>query len=344
MSFLLPTVDHTGEQACFLEPDQLTPELICTMGLCDKPNMPIYALWGGGERCVDLLLSAIADEAANRSLDCFSCRSPSSPHLRRALWVEGVGLLGAVTVTLPRACKLIDLSPLEAERSDEEGEKLTELSAREGALISECAHPGRAAASIGRASLALVAPLHKSEALAQKAHRIAASQPIGSGRAIRLPISVITAKGERARVFPFGEEVQIVGLRELYGVGAHFLCLLADALTERTVDHLILTDGWSGEIVGIWLPASRICYLSDPPERRQKLMTLSRYLLPRPQSVRERYRTLESCREVLCRHSAYLAEEIDELGLQIGAIEEAVLQKSRLGDFRKRLLIELFCR
>lgn len=344
MSFLLPTVDHTSEKACFLEPDQLTPELISTMGLCDKPNMPIYALWGGGERCVNLLLSAIADEAANRSLACFSCRSPVSPHLRRALWVEGVGLLGAVTVTLPRGCKLIDLSVLEAARSDEESEKLSKLSAREGALISEYANPGQAAACIRRASLALVAPLHKSEALAQKAHRIAASQPISSGRAIRLPISVITAGGERARVFPFGEEVQIVGLRELYGVGAHFLCLLADALAERTADHLILTDGWSGEIIGIWMPASRICYFSDPPERRQKLMTLSRYLLPRPQSVRERYRALERCRGEIERQSTQVVREIDALRTQIGAIEEAVLQKSRLSDFRKRLLIELFCR
>lgn len=344
MSFLLPIVDRMGEKACFLEPDQLTPELIGTMGLCDKPTMPIYALWGGGERCVDRLLTAIADEAANRSLAVFSCRSPAEPHLRRALWVEGVGLLQKTDTVLPRGCKLIDLSPLEAARTDEEGERLSELSARAGALFDECAHPGQAASRIGRASLALVAPLHKSDALAQKAHRIAASQPIGNGRAIRLPISVITARGERTRVFPFGEEVQIIGLRELYGVGAHFLSLLADALAKRTADHLILTDGWSGETVGIWLPASCICYLADPPEHRQKLMTLSRYLMPRPQSVRERYRALESCRRALCRHTAYLTREIAALRAQIGEIEEACLQKSRLGDFRKRLLIELFCR
>lgn len=342
MSFSLPTVDHVGEKACFLEPDALTPELLCRLGLCDMPNMPVYALWGGSELCIDLLLTAIADEAANRSLDSFACRSPSAPHRRYALWVEGVGLLKPIGTTLPQGAKLIDLSSLS--RNAEIAEKIDQLKEKHTSLYGECRNLSSAAARVAHAQVALTAPLHHSQTLSSKAARIAAAQPIGNRQTRSIPITAVTANGGRLRLFPFGEAVQIIGLRELYGAAARFLSLLSNKLDERDADRVELTDLWSGTAVGIWLPSQAVCYLTDPPERRKKLMTLSHYLSPRTQDVRTRYRALENCIGEIDRHLVYLAGEIDMISRQIDEIEENALQKSRLGEFRKRLLIDLFCK
>lgn len=344
MSFLLPTVDHDGTESCYLEPDQLSPDLLCTMGLSDTPAMPIYALWSGSDRCVDLLLSAIADEATNRSLASFACRSPSDGHYRRALWVEGIGLLRKADRFLPSECRLIDLSALSAMHTAEDRESIAELKRQAQSLRNECQNLGKAIGKIEETELYLTAPYHQSEILASKAARIASAQPIGSAQSVKLPILSVSANEAMHRLLPFGEEVQIIGLRELYGVAAHFLLLLSDVLTARSADSVLLTDQWSGSVVGIWLPSSNLCYLTDPPERRQKLMTISRYLSSRPQDIRTRYRTLVGCRSELYREIARLTGEINEIQSQISEIEDKTLQKKRLGEFRKRLLIELFCK
>lgn len=342
MSFSFPTVDFAGGAACLLESEALTPELIAALGLTFEPSMQIYALWGASGYCVDLLLSAIADEAANRSLRCFSFRSPIPPYRRTALWVEGVGLLTEAAHSLPKKCRLIDLSPLI--RVTETGETLDRLNADLCAREADCINLGKASQRLTRSALSLTAPYRQRALLAQKAARIASAQPIGSGRAVRLPVSVIASGGERTRMLPFGEGVGIIGLQELYGGAADFLILLAQALDQRKAHYLLLCDQWSSEAVGLWLPERSVCYLCDPPERREKMMTLSRYLTSRPQDIRARYRALKTGVELIEREIGQLTDEMSKIGSQIDSIEEKSMQKSRFGIFRKRLLIELFCK
>lgn len=344
MSFLLPTADYADRRCCYLEADFLTPELISAIVPTATPEMPTYALWGGGDSCVDLLLTAISDEAANRTLATFTCFSPSPPQTRTALWVEGVGLLKKVDAALPKGCKLIDLTGLASPLSAEDSDKYAFLKASAASLLSNCQNLGAACDRLARVSISLTAPFHDSEKLVGKAARIAAAQPIENGMCCTIPIAAVTASGERLRMYPFGEDVQIVGLRELYGVSARFLELLSDALNDRGADYAKLTDLWSGSVLGIWLPASRICYLTDPPDERQKLMTVSRYLAPRPQTTRSHYRSLEHCRGEIEQQMVCLTTQISEIKTQLIEVEQKALKKSRLGEFRKRLLIDLFCR
>lgn len=344
MSFLLPVTDHAGEKACYTLPDDITPTLLAHLGISEASAMPRYALWGGGEYCTDLLLSAISDEATNRSLNQFSFRSPFEPHCRTALWVEEIGLIGAVDRTLPSGCRLIDSTSLSLSPSADEQEELYRLRKDASALAEQCQCIGEAFAKLEQSTLTMTAELHDIEKLARKTKSISAAQPIGSGHTLRLPIAALSADRAYHRLLPFGEEVQIIGLRELYGAAAHFITLLDSALIERSVDFVELTDGQTGTIAGIWLPSSKLCYLLDPPERRQKMITLSRFLSARSQSIRVRYRSLEGCKREILNEIAYLIGKTVEIQSQISLIEENCLQKSRIGEFRKRLLIDLFCR
>lgn len=343
MSFLLPISEFAASDACMLAPDALTPECVRLLGLSESEE-PVFILWGGSGQAVDRLLHAVEDEAVNRSLGHLVCHSPHPPYRRTAIWVEGVGILRSAGTRLPERCRLIDLSSLFVRLSDREVASLEALRSKADAADRRCRELGSAAAALSRATLSLTEPIHAVESLRKKAERIALAQPSGSGRCLTLPITTLTAEGKSMRALPFGASTQIIGLSELCGTAARFLQMLEDALSARGADRILLTDRLSGETEGIWLPSGALCYLTDPPELRQKLMTLSRYLLPRTQVLRKRWRTLGDCRKMIGGEIAHLFAERAEITAQIDKIEESALQKSRLGEFRKRLLIELYCK
>lgn len=347
MSFLLPVTDYSAKGCMCLSTDRFTPELIGAMKLLGEQTSPIYALWGGtgtGERCADRLLSAIAAEADNRALRHINCFSPFLPHRLSALWVDQVGLFVRSEHTLPPRCRLIDLSPLFSPLSDEDERSVSELNLEIAALTEECHTLGSAASRIESAALTLSLPCHSAQPIEKKAARIASAQAISSGEIRTLPILVPHSPNMLLRALPFDASVRIIGLREQYGIAAHFIAQLSKALKERSADFILLTELWSGNPMGIWLPSAKVCYLTDPPESREKIMTLSRYLLPHTQSIRNRYRALEGCRKELMLQLSSLTNEIAGLYAQIDQIEEHLIKKSRFGEFRKRLLIDLFCK
>ncbi len=360
MSFFLPITDYREEKAAFLPPDSFCPELINVLGVSDRalPDQiqktpatptsdtdlkPIYALWGGSDRCVSALLSAAATEAANRSLDTFICRDPIDPSLITALRIEGVGLLQKTETTLPPSARLIDLSALFLPFTPDERAHLNALENERDSLLDRCRTAGEIIARLEKLQLRLTFPLHRTDLLKKKASRIANTIPLGGGKVYRLPVSTVTSD-HRLRLFPFGGNTRIIGLNDLYAVAPHFLRLLSEALILRGADQFQLTDQWSGSFVGLYLPSVKLCYLIEPPEDRQKLMTLSRYLLSRTQSLRGAYRELNECGRQIQKHLASLSGQSNEIALQTQQLYENKLQKSRFGEFRKRLLIDLFCK
>ncbi len=294
---------------------------------------PICLLWGKDRFARSALLARIAAEADNRALATFALYDPLLPHRMTALSVEGLGTF-LLSAPLDAIDRLIDCSSVASLTASDKAEahlaKLEEQIVLEGRILCDCR----------RLLSQIAAPIIDGAALAAKARRIAARIPKGSGGVETVAVTA----GEADWSLPFGEEVTVIGLPAAYSLSAHCLTALERALREAGRNQIILTNGLTGETVGIYLPARAVCYLADAPEGIcRRTLSSARLFLPHTTEARQCWRHLEAASQVPAHRLQALLQEYRAIAAKEEADCTAGDGKSRLQSFCKRLLIELFC-
>ncbi|MBO5778726.1 MAG: hypothetical protein J6R82_04075 [Clostridia bacterium] len=279
----------------------------------------------------------------NRHLKVSGVFNPFLPDRLDALSVEGIGNFTLDLNELTVAGGLIDCSPALSEANEETMATIQELRWARSALTKEITRIGKLLADTRFLLIVQGSRLIDSSAIRAKAERIARKLPKvahGIGKC------AIQSYGETERInyLPFGKEVRIFSLPNKYNLAALFLNALADALADRGCHGILLTAVFTGEIVGIYLPHNGVCYLTDAPDGlREKELALSRFLLPFTAEQRRGYRRLSASADAIEWH---LCERISEYRALVSREEELLSRfhnESRLQNFRKRLLIDLFC-
>lgn len=336
-SFGVPAPNYP---ACFAP---LTQDSAPPLPFLSDEECPPKLLFGRDPYLLSGLLSSIRSEATNRRLVFHAQYDPYLPHRLTALWVEGVGSFTLSPRRLTVEGGLVDCNFPLSERSEEALLRVPSLTAKRCALAKEIASIGRLLADAKAILAAQGSRLADRSALREKAERIAKKLPRGTVEAYTLAIRSYDDTGAVTRL-PFGGEIRIWGLPSQYSVSALFLEELSAALSARGCRRILLSAAFTGELLGILLPELGICYLTDAPEEmREKEVTLSRYLYPFTAEERRRYRRLSAASEAVEEHLCKRLSEYRLLAKEEQALLSSLHSESRLQNFRKRLLIDLFC-
>jgi hypothetical protein len=279
----------------------------------------------------------------NRHLKVSAIFDPFLPDRLVALSVEGIGNFTLSLDELTVEGGLIDCSPALSDPNEETMAILMELRLARSALVQEITSIGQLLADTRFLLSTQGSHLSDSSAIRAKAERIVRKLPkVANG----IGKCAIQSYGEMGRInyLPFGKEVRLLSLPDKYNLAPLFLNALADALADRGCHGILLTAAFTGEIVGIYLPQSGICYLTDVPETlREKELALSRFLHPFTAEQRRGYRRLATSADAI---EAHLCERISQYRALVSREKELLSpfhNESRLQNFRKRLLIDLFC-
>lgn len=304
---------------------------------------PPRLLWGRDPYLLSSLLTAIGSEAANRRKNIFAVYDPYLPTRLTALTAEGVGSFTLSPRQLTVEGGLIDCTLPLPECNGEALVRVRDLAEAKCALAKEIVSVGRVLADAHSLLAAQGSRLVDRPALRAKAERLAKKFPRGEGSIRMLAIQSYGEEGTVIRL-PFGNEVRVMGLPAHYSLASLFLADFSDTLTARGCDQVVLTAAFTGTVLGIWLPDCGICYLTDAPvEEREKEITLSRFLHPFTAKERRSYRRLSSSAEAVVGHLCHRLAEYRALAKEEREILATLHSESRLQNFRKRLLIDLFC-
>ncbi|MBQ8287695.1 MAG: hypothetical protein IJX76_02860 [Clostridia bacterium] len=335
MSFSLPAAD--ASVARFESIQSIPPAT-------PSDNTPVRLLWGRDPYLRSRLLSAIAGEAANRRRAVSSVYDPLLSDRLVALSVEGMGHFTLDSRALNGTEELIDCNlPLSQDGASAliEAEELTE---RRRAVASEIGSIGRAIADNKRLLATVAEKIADYHALRSRAERIARRIPRGDGEEVTLPIACRGEDGKTVLRLPFSSDTRVIGLQGIYRLDSLFLTALADAVRERGCRRVILTNALTDEVVGVRLPSCGLCYLADAPsDRRDRQLSLRRYLLPHTTEQRRAWRNLALAVGALEGHLDRRLAEYRTIAKEEEALRSSLYSESRLQSFRKRLLIDLFC-
>lgn len=316
-----------------------------------SPTLPFIAeappppklLFGRDPYLLSGLLSSIGSEAINRRLTVHALYDPYLPHRLTALWVEGVGSFTLSPQRLTVEGGLVDCNFPLPDIGEGNIREIQQLAKARCALAKEITAIGRLISDAKTILATQGACLADRTALREKAERIAKKFPHGESSANKLSIQSYDAQGAITRL-PFGSEIRILGLPSQYSLASLFLTELSEALSSRRCRNVLLTAAFTGELLGILLPEMGICYLSDAPEEmREKEVTLSRFLHPFTAEERRRYRRLSEAADALQEHLCRRLGEYRTLADREQELLASLHSESRLQNFRKRLLIDLFC-
>lgn len=331
MSFLYPAQPRRIS-ACFASPDSKLPLL------SDSPCL----LWSRDRALGAKLLEAIAGEAANRKLPFFAVYDPLLPDRMTALTVEGIGSYTLFPDALTREGGMIDCSVCVAD--EKEPAELTSLRKQQECLRTQISRIGKILAAQNRLRKETASLIIDKDALTARAIRIARHIPKGNGSSSVLPI---LSYGEQNGIclYPFDSDTRIIGLTSRYNLADLFLDALSDALAQKRCGYTVLTDALTDTPIGIYLTQIGVCYLTEAPtEVREKQLTLQRFLNPYTTEGRRAWRQLTASFTLLEEHLCDRIRAYRELAQQEEKLFSALYQTNRLQNFRKRLLIDLFCK
>lgn len=313
--------------------------------MTSPPLSPPKLLYGKDPTLLSSLLSSIKSEAINRKLSYRALYDPFLPHRLTDLWVEGLGSFTCSPGQLTVEGGLIDCSPPISEMSESARIALQDLAVFKASLTQEIISVGRLLADAKLILANQGKHLCFNSALREKAERIAKKLSHGNGAKKTLQWA-IQAYGESGTItlLPFDKEIRLLGLPSHYSLAPLFLKELEASLIARNCDYILLTAVFTGECVGILLPESGICYLTDAPEEiREKELTLSRFLKPFTVEERRCYRRLSTSAEAIEGHLCKCLADYRALAQKEQELYASLQSESRLQNFRKRLLIDLFC-
>lgn len=304
---------------------------------------PSYLLWSPDPHLSARLLNAIASEAANRKLPTHAFYDPLLPTRMCGLWVQGLGNFTTHPAILTNGGILIDCTSC-CDTPSASATKLTELIAKKQYLEEKIADIATLLQTQSQLRKDIAQSMVDTDALYRRAIGIARRTPHGAEDSTVLPILSYTA-GESEYRLPFAQEVRIVGMTAQYGLAPLFLDVLLDALAKRHCQRVILENALTHQPIGVWLPTGGVCYLTQAPaEICEKQLSLTRYLLPHTQPKRHLYRTLTSACKTWEGYLSHTLEQYQSLCQSEEAIYASLYTANRLQNFRKRLLIELFCK
>lgn len=306
-------------------------------------KVPPKLLFGRDPYLLSMLLASIGSEAVNRRLAVCAVYDPYLPNRLTALSVEGIGSFTLSPRQLTVEGGLVDCTVSLPEGDEKMPAEARDLATARCALAKEIISVGRLLADAKSLLAAQGSRLTDLSALRAKAERLAKKLPPSQGGLRKLAIQ---SYGEEGAVtcLPFGNEVQILGLPCQYSLASLFLTELADALSVRGCHGVLLSAAFTGEILGIFLPEMGICYLADASEdSREKELTLSRFLYPFTAEERRCYRRLSASADAIEAHLCHRLAEYRTLAKKEQEVLTALYSESRLQNFRKRLLIDLFC-
>ena len=333
---------HSTDFACFAPLICHTPPPLPIA--CDRVTPPAL-LYGNNPTLLSGLLSSIRSEAINRKLAFSALYDPYLPHRLTDLWVEGIGSFTLSPQLLTTEGGLIDCTVPALEADESVHTALQELSTAMTSLAKEISSVGRLLADAKSILATQGERLCTSVSLRAKAERIAKKLPRKSGTCAKRTLAIQSYDESGAiTLLPFPKEIRILGLPSRYSLSSIFLRELEAALIARNCEYILLTAAFTGERLGILLPASGICYLTDAPEElREKELTLSRFLLPFTPKERRDYRRLSAATKAIEAHLCLRLADYRAFAMREKELHASLYQESRLQNFRKRLLIDLFC-
>ena len=302
---------------------------------------PVYHLWGDDPYLAFRMLCAIRSEAHNRKLTVSSFYDPLAPSLLQGLWVENIGSFASRSNALSYGARLIDCTAL-ADILPEGKRELQKIACEKHERANQIGQIGTCLKEQLALRKTLSLPMVLMEELNRRTAAIAQKTKRGNDHLTVLPI--LSYDKDRTYRLPFGETVEIIGITGQYDLPALFLDTLLSALAERPCERVVLENAISHEIIGVWLPADGRCYLANPPDGlclRER--ALNRYLCPHTQDCRHGHRALRAACDVWREQLIRLLGEYQSLSAREEELYASLYENNRLQNFRKRLLIDLFC-
>ena len=304
---------------------------------------PPTLLFGKDRYQLSQLLWAIAAEANNRRLPLLAAYDPYLPQRLTDVSVEGIGSFTLSLRDLTLEGGLIDCTYSIPPESHSVCVQIQDLAESQRALAKEIASVGKILSDAQALLTVQGRNLVDLSAIQAKVKRIVKKLPV-SQRDVEFCAVQSYQDGKRVLRFPFGSEVEILGLSSRYNLSAIFLEALSQELSLQNRSAVLLTSAFTQATVGIWLPQWKVCYLTDAPrELRAKEIALSRFLIAFTAEARKGYRRLSDSYDAIEEHLCRRLEEYRALALKEETLLNTLHNESRLQSFRKRLLIDLFC-
>ena len=305
---------------------------------------PKRILWGADPFLRSRLLAAIQHEAGNRRQSVTAVYDPLLSDRIVAISGDSIGALTLSQHQLRGNEKLIDCNALLPPDCDTILGQAEAIARQRNQLAAEIASVGKAISSHRSLLMGVSRKLCDAPSLQAKIQRIAKQIPKGDGWESALPI--FTRKSGKAVHLPFppGESVRFIELQDVYGIATLFLEDLSRTLAEKKAHRILLTCALTDEPMGILLPAQGVCYLKQIGSTLPcKKLPMRRYLSAHTTEERRAWRNLAVSVSALERHLDRLLDAYRNLAKEEDALRVSLYNESRLQNFRKRLLIDLFC-
>lgn len=307
-----------------------------------EDTLPAYHLWSDDPYLSSHLLTAISTEAANRGLSVYSVRDPFLPSRLCELRVSGLGRFTADASDLTAGARLIDCTSL-CQSTVGDADQLGELSIKKQELLHRIQTVGECLHSQLALCQELSLPIVQKDALAHRAagiaHKCKPSDHTPSAYSV-----CSYHHTEAIFALPFDEQTKIVRVYGAYCLPALFWEILEELLAEKKANRVILKNSLTRESIGIWLPDAKLCYLTHAPaESVTAELSLNRYLAPHTQTCRHNLRILLSSCQLWKEQLLKILYEYQSISSREEALYAPLYENNRLQNFRKRLLIDLFC-
>ncbi len=304
-------------------------------------------LWGGPLSYRGALLAAIAEEGDNRGLAVERFYDPYRPSCLSAVALEGVGAIVTDPALIEQVEGLIDGAPPFMAVADPIHRALSAIAAKRRSAEREMDAFGRVLGDQRSLCLALAQRVVDLPGLRGRALRIARRLAAGESSAGEdRPVLqyTVTAVGT-GYALPFGPSVRCLGLSSAYGLGGLFLQQLVEALEQLGLTYTRLIRAHTKETVGIYLPCAKVCYLIDAPQTVNcRPLAMGHHLRAHTTEERRAYRQLSTAADAAEGQMKRLSHTLIALQKEEDILIAPLWATNRLQNFRKRLLIDLFCK